>query len=92
MIHRALHTGNRVLAACDYVGERIASFLGITTPKYSYEIEQFKRIQEERAKENDEETRVGGWMQATNEANVSNDKNKTATEPCITSQETLKRY
>jgi hypothetical protein len=35
----------------DYVGEAIASFLNITTPKYAYEINQFKKMEEERAKE-----------------------------------------
>lgn len=67
MIHRALQqTGNRILAACDYVGEAIAAFLGITTPKYSYEIEQFKKMQEEHAKALKEEKEVGGWMENVN--------------------------
>lgn len=66
MIHKALHAGNRVLAACDYVGESIAAFLGITTPKYSYELEQFKRMQDEKTKADREEKEVGGWMQDVN--------------------------
>lgn len=66
MIHRVLQTGNTVLAACDYVGESIAAFLGITTPKYSYELEQFKRMQEEKAKAEKDEKEVGGWMQDVN--------------------------
>lgn len=66
MIHKVLQTGNTVLAACDYVGESIAAFLGITTPKYSYELEQFKRMQEEKAKAEKEEKEVGGWMQDVN--------------------------
>lgn len=68
MIQKASHAGNRVLAACDYVGESIAAFLGITTPKYSYELEQFKRMQEEKAKADKEEREVGGWMQNVNDA------------------------
>lgn len=49
MLHKTIQTGTKVLSGCDYVGESIASFLGITTPKYSYEIETFKKMQEEHA-------------------------------------------
>lgn len=68
MVHKVAHAGNRVLAACDYVGESIAAFLGITTPKYSYELEQSKRMQEEKAKAEKEEKEVGGWMQNVNDS------------------------
>lgn len=57
--------GSKVLAACDYVGEKLAAALGITTPKYSYEIEQIKKMQKEREKAIEEETCTGGWMQQT---------------------------
>lgn len=57
--------GTKVLAACDYVGEKLAAALGITTPKYSYEIQQIKKMQKEREKALDEEYRTGGWMQQT---------------------------
>lgn len=72
MIHKVSHAGNRVLAACDYAGESIAAFLGITTPKYHYELEQFKRMQEENAKTEREEKDVGGWMQDVNTAGPDN--------------------
>jgi len=88
MIHKVLQTGNHVLAACDYVGESIASFLGITTPKYSYEIEQFKKDQEEHAKAEEEEKQVGGWVEPTTQ---SNDKPNDAT-TCITTQETMQKF
>lgn len=65
LINQVWHGGNKVLAACDYVGEKIAAALGITTPKYNYEIEQFKRIQKEREKAKEEEKSTGGWMQET---------------------------
>lgn len=42
---------NRIVDALDYAGETLAEFLNITTPKYSYEIEQYKKDQEARAKE-----------------------------------------
>lgn len=57
--------GSKLLAACDYVGEKLAAALGITTPKYSYEIEQIKKMQKERIKAIEEETITGGWMQHT---------------------------
>lgn len=53
------------------MGEEIASFLGITTPKYSYEIKQYKRNQKERQKQAQEEKDVGGWMQQTQESLVN---------------------
>lgn len=89
MIHRALHTGNRVLAACDYVGEAIAAFLGITTPKYKYEIEQFKKMQEEQAKAHKDEKEVSGWMADVNKP-PTNAQSKT--NDCITSQAHVQRY
>nr|XP_040226412.2 protein FAM177A1 [Anopheles coluzzii] len=51
MRYKTCILGNTVLAGCDYVGEGLASFLGITTPKYSYEIEEFKRMQAEQQAE-----------------------------------------
>lgn len=57
--------GSKVLAACDFVGEKLAAALGITTPKYSYEIEQIKKMQKQREKAIEEEACTGGWMQQT---------------------------
>ncbi|GFN82900.1 protein fam177a1 [Plakobranchus ocellatus] len=37
----------RTLSAADYCGERLASLLGITTPKYQYAINEHNRIQKE---------------------------------------------
>uniref|UniRef100_A0A182JIJ9 Uncharacterized protein n=1 Tax=Anopheles atroparvus TaxID=41427 RepID=A0A182JIJ9_ANOAO len=51
MRYKTYKLGSSVLAGCDYVGEGLASFLGITTPKYSYEIEEFKRMQAEQEAE-----------------------------------------
>ena len=38
------HLSSKALAACDHVGESLADFLGITTPKYSYEIAEADRM------------------------------------------------
>lgn len=32
---------------CDYLGERLASLFGITTPKYQYAIDEYYRIKKE---------------------------------------------
>ncbi|MCJ8737240.1 hypothetical protein PDJAM_G00021740 [Pangasius djambal] len=43
------------ISVCDYLGERMASMLGITTPKYQYAIDEYYRIkkEEEEAEEED---------------------------------------
>lgn len=45
------NVAQKVVDALDYAGETLGELLNITTPKYSYEIEQFKKMEEERAKE-----------------------------------------
>ncbi|XP_017775513.1 PREDICTED: protein FAM177A1-like [Nicrophorus vespilloides] len=59
MVNRVTTAGSTALAACDYLGESLASFFGITTPKYQYEIEEYKKIEKEK-KEYEEQKR--GWM------------------------------
>lgn len=34
-------------AVCDYLGERLASLFGITTPKYQYAIDEYYRMKKE---------------------------------------------
>lgn len=34
-------------SVCDYLGERLASLLGITTPKYQYAIDEYYRMKKE---------------------------------------------
>jgi hypothetical protein len=51
------------LAVCDSLGERLAWWLGITSPKYYYEIQEAKRMQAEEAERvarRDEEMAGGG--------------------------------
>lgn len=52
-----------MLERCDSAGEAIAAFLGITTPKYGYELDVYRRMQTERAARNaeDAEAAGGGW-------------------------------
>jgi len=65
LLYKAQRTGDKFLNGCDYVGETLVSFLGITTPKYAAEIEEYKRIQEERLKnEQINATAVStGWLE-----------------------------
>lgn len=91
MIQHILNGGNRMLAACDFVGEKIAAALGITTPKYSYEIEQFKKLQQEKAKAKEEERSVGGWMQDANDVHSVTSENG-AIENIIKQQPNVEKY
>jgi len=54
--------GSTALSYCDFVGEKLAWWFGITSPKYYYELEEFKRMQEEE-KEAEEKRKVDehGW-------------------------------
>ncbi|XP_028250671.1 protein FAM177A1 [Parambassis ranga] len=45
------------ISVCDYMGERLASLFGITTPKYQYAIDEYYRIKKEE-EEDEEENRL----------------------------------
>lgn len=60
LAYQAWYAGSTALAACDYVGESLASFLGITTPKYYFELEEYKK--REAAKKALEEEKKG-WSE-----------------------------
>eukprot|EP00088_Acartia_fossae_P052791 TRINITY_DN59803_c0_g1_i1.p1 TRINITY_DN59803_c0_g1~~TRINITY_DN59803_c0_g1_i1.p1 ORF type:complete len:157 (+),score=48.05 TRINITY_DN59803_c0_g1_i1:3-473(+) len=60
-------SATNTLSVCDSVGERLAWWLGITSPKYYYEIQEAKRMmkeQEERKSRMDAE--MAGWVGDTN--------------------------
>lgn len=60
------HVSSKALAACDYVGETLADFLGITAPKYQYEIEEAKRMQEdEKAEKKAVDLEMAGWRDSS---------------------------
>lgn len=46
-MYQTQSAGGLVLKACDYLGEGLANFFGITRPKYEYEIEEYKRTLQE---------------------------------------------
>jgi len=51
MKYKAGNVGNAALETCDYVGEGLANFFGITTPKYQFEIDHYNTM---KAMESDE--------------------------------------
>ena len=54
--------GSRTLAVCDYLGENLAWFLGITSPKFQYELDQYERMaKEEEEFENYIKSENAGW-------------------------------
>lgn len=44
MWYQTVTAGSKALEVCDYVGESLASFFGITTPKYQFEINEYLKI------------------------------------------------
>ncbi|XP_053289961.1 protein FAM177A1 isoform X1 [Pleuronectes platessa] len=42
------------ISVCDYMGERLASLFGITSPKYQYAIDEYHRIKKEEEEEEEE--------------------------------------
>lgn len=62
--HQTTWASGKVLDGCDYVGEYLAEFFGITTPKYQFEIDEYYRV---RAAEEDmlrrEDLEMGGWTE-----------------------------
>ncbi|KAM9842348.1 protein FAM177A1 [Aulostomus maculatus] len=43
------------ISVCDYMGERLASLFGITTPKYQYAIDEYYRMKKEEEEEEEED-------------------------------------
>lgn len=60
--HQTTWVGTKVLDGCDYLGEWLANFFGITTPKYQFEIDEFNRLQAlENEMINKNDLEMGGW-------------------------------
>ena len=89
MIWYTWFMGSTALSYCDYVGEKLAWWFGITSPKYYYELEEFKRIQEEE-KEAEEKRKVDehGWTNVSSSEIVTTPN--VNQNPSQTSQPSLK--
>jgi len=62
---RAWTAGGTVVAVMDTIGEKLAWWLGITSPKYYYEIQEAIRMkEEEEQREKDEEAEMSGWRKS----------------------------
>merc|ERR1711890_40367 len=68
MLYYTWFMGSTALSYCDFVGEKLAWWFGITSPKYYYELQEFQRMKEE---EEEEESRRKvdefGWSSASTE-------------------------
>lgn len=60
ILYKAWSMGTLALSACDYAGEGLANFFGITSPKYWAEIEEYKRA---KAEENERGRQAEGWSE-----------------------------
>nr|XP_020667936.1 protein FAM177A1 [Pogona vitticeps] len=49
-----IRVATSTLSVCDFLGEKIASVLGISTPKYQYAIDEYYRMKKEEEEEEEE--------------------------------------
>ena len=42
--YQTVLAGTKTLEVCDYFGEALANFFGITTPKYQFEIDHYEKM------------------------------------------------
>jgi hypothetical protein len=60
---RAWSAGGNVVTVLDSVGEKLAWWMGITSPKYYYEIQEAIRMKEEEEKRKlDQDAEMAGWQ------------------------------
>lgn len=59
IMHYAAAGGTKAVEYCDYVGETLADFLGITTPKYQLELSEYERMEAAKKKLEEESA---GWV------------------------------
>ncbi|XP_014479995.1 PREDICTED: protein FAM177A1-like [Dinoponera quadriceps] len=65
---------SKMLDGCDYVGEFLANFFGITAPKYQFEINEFYRLQAlEKEMLHKRDLEMGGWSEQRRNNLINND-------------------
>ncbi|KAK5643664.1 hypothetical protein RI129_007509 [Pyrocoelia pectoralis] len=67
LVYKSWSAGEVALAACDYLGEHLAYFFGITTPKYWAEIEESKRMEAERI---EQKKQAEGWSEPNSSTSI----------------------
>ncbi|KOC64233.1 Protein FAM177A1 [Habropoda laboriosa] len=71
--HRTTYISGKLLDGCDCVGEWLASFFGITAPKYQFEINEFYRLQAlENEMQHKQDLEMAGWTEPTKTNLVNN--------------------
>lgn len=64
MVYYSWLAGSTFFQYCDSWGEKLAWFFGITSPKYYYELEEFKKMQlEEEERKQKEAENTAGWLE-----------------------------
>lgn len=58
--YKAWAAGTSTLSVIDYMGESLASFFGITTPRYYFELEEYRRREELNKRDRDQ---AKGWSE-----------------------------
>ncbi|KAG0718342.1 Protein FAM177A1 [Chionoecetes opilio] len=57
-----LYSGGSAVSFCDHVGEGLANALGITSPKYQYELDEYNAtMEQEEAEKEAEAAQMAGW-------------------------------
>ena len=84
LVEKSCQAGSTVLAGCDYVGEGLASFLGITTPKYEFEVEEYKRV---KALQEEETKNLASF--AAHDMDNEENNNPETKQPCSSSVVTI---
>ncbi|KAM9294444.1 protein FAM177A1 [Gastrophryne carolinensis] len=77
-----LRVATSTLSVCDFLGEKIASVLGVSTPKYQYAIDEYYRMQkevEEEDEENEMSERAEKQFQEQNESSAQTQQPEAAT-------------
>ncbi|XP_011171424.3 protein FAM177A1 [Solenopsis invicta] len=72
--YQTTYLSSKMLDGCDYVGECLANFFGITAPKYQFEINEFYRLQAlEREMAYKQDLEMGGWNEQKRNNLISSD-------------------
>ncbi|EZA52530.1 hypothetical protein X777_08009 [Ooceraea biroi] len=71
--HQTTWVSSKMLDGCDYVGECLANFFGITAPKYQFEINEYYRLQALERKTFLQDMEMGGWREQNRNNLISSD-------------------
>jgi len=81
--YRTTWLSSKMLDGCDYVGECLANFFGITAPKYQFEINEFYRLQAlEREMFHKQDLELGGWNEQKRNNLIKSNNDTVLTNEC----------